>query len=261
MTPETVKEIEALAIRANASVGSYDEADCEPYAILPEGHRLESLQQLLPEPARITRKLVMADADSFSTYVDAWKHEHSELTASQDRLVIECTLDGHAKTKPSWCAHTVQYPCPLSREWKSWISNDRKRMTQLEFAEFLEDHVNDVVEPMGAELLSLANQLQIIRKATFGSTQRLASGEVSFQYTNENETGTVEIPERITLGIPVFHGGGPYAVNARMKYRLREAELQLWFELIEPEKYLEDAFNEVVAQIEGSTDLNAYRIA
>ena len=125
----------------------------------------------------------------------------------------------------------------------------------VEFAEWLEDRTADVQEPSGTDLLSLCLDLQVHRKVVYGSARRLESGEHSFSYTEENQSGTVQIPATITLGIPVFQGGTSYAITARLRYRLTEGNLILWFELVEPQKYVEDGFNEAVEAIHASTEV------
>ncbi|WP_419182137.1 DUF2303 family protein [Klebsiella pneumoniae] len=39
-------------------------------------------------------------------------------------------------------------------------------------------------------------------------------------------------------------------MDARIRYRLRDGQLVLWYELIEPKKIIEHAFQEIVADME-----------
>ncbi len=113
----------------------------------------------------------------------------------------------------------------------------------------LEDRAGDIVTPTGAELLEIATKFQVIRKAVFGSAIRLATGEFQFNYSDENDKGTIEVPEVITLGLAPFHNGESYEVQARLRYRLREGKLAFTFKLINPERVIEDAFNSVVESV------------
>ncbi len=256
---ENIQEIEKL-IRLAQDVRGLEGG--LPFIVLPDNCDTHSLEKFMGAPQRIKRHMHLETAGSFIRYFGKWKGDESEIYACRDSVDVRAILDEHVKTEeankfvqPAWCDHTARYTCPFSREWLAWKEGDRRKVSQVEFAEFLEDRLQDVVDPPGGELMSLANQLQIIRKATFGSSQRLASGETSFSYSEENQTGTVEIPAMITLGIPVFKDGTNYKINARFKYRLTEGRLMLWYELIEPEKYVDDAFTEVLQLVNDSTGI------
>ena len=41
--------------------------------------------------------------------------------------------------------------------------------------------------------------------------------------------------------MPIYFNGAAYRIDARLKYRIREGKLTLWYELIRPEKIIEDA--------------------
>ena len=84
---------------------------------------------------------------------------------------------------------------------------------------------------------------------------RLQSGEFEFQFSEQNQSkGTVTVPEKIAIGIAPFQNGTRYRIEARLRYRLREGQLSIWYELIEPQKVLDDAFNEVKCNIRDSID-------
>lgn len=226
-----------------------------PIVRVPTGVGLESLEQFMPAPLRIKRNLRVKTVESFVRYFNEFYEDASRIYADGDTVMIRGVLDDHTdRDGPQWCDHSVTYSCPYSREWLAWTKNDRKKCSQVDFAEWLEDHTADIVEPIGTDLLNLCNQLQIHRKATYGSSQRLASGEHSFSYSEENQSGTVEIPSMIKLGVPVFVDGAVYAVDARFKYRLEEGRLVLWYELVNPQKYVEDAFAAILDQIRSETE-------
>ena len=45
---------------------------------------------------------------------------------------------------------------PPSREWLLWNKAHRQHMSQLSFAEFLQDNLPDVISPDGADLLDMS---------------------------------------------------------------------------------------------------------
>ncbi|MCT7656132.1 YfdQ family protein [Oceanimonas sp. NS1] len=102
-----------------------------------------------------------------------------------------------------------------------------------------------------ANFWNLAANFQVTREAKFQSVKRLHDGTFQFAYSEENTgTGNTTLPETIRLGIAPFHGGEHYAIDVRIRYRLREGQLKLWFEMIELERVLEDAFKGVLAKVQ-----------
>lgn len=243
-------ELESLkAIITGNTIQSIGELG-EPFVAAPGDWKLHDAGRFLEEPTRIKRSTKLLTLEDFGKYVKDYGFEDStRIYADSERMIFVAILDDHLRTAPSWCTHTACYECPLSREWKAWKANDNKRMSQIEFAEFLEDRAQDVEEPAGADLYEMAVKFRVIRKSVFGSATRLSTGELSFEYSNENQKGTIELPESISIGIPIFHHGAGYRLRARLKYRLADSELTLWYSLVEPDRSVEDAFNENLEQV------------
>ena len=92
---------------------------------------------------------------------------------------------------------------------------------------------------------------QETRKSEFKSVKRLSDGTCQFWFSDEKSgSGNTKMPEKISLAISPFHNGSPYQVDARIRYRLRDGQLVLWYELIEPKKVVEHAFQEIVTDME-----------
>ena len=168
-------------------------------------------------------------------------------------------LDFHQNAdSPHWGMHKAVYDCPFSDEWMDWSAADGKKMNQIDFAEFLENNIQNVAPvgdnysgPSGTELLEMVLAFQETRKVEFKSVKRLQDGTCQFQYSDDKSgSGNTKIPEKISLAIAPFHNGAPYQIDARIRYRLRDGQLVLWYELIEPKKIIEHAFQEIVADME-----------
>ena len=87
------------------------------------------------------------------------------------------------------------------------------------------------------------------RKSEFKSVKRLSDGTCQFQFSDEksgsgntkmpeNQPGNFAIPQRLSQ-----------VVDARIRYRLRDGQLVLWYELIEPKKVAGNAFREIVTDM------------
>jgi uncharacterized protein YfdQ (DUF2303 family) len=128
-------------------------------------------------------------------------------------------------------------------------------MSQLELAELIEDNLPDIVSPDGSTMLSVALNFEASKEGNFVSAARLQDGSTNFVWKEDvNATGNkIAMPSQITLSIPVFENGAPYAIDARIKYRIKDGVLKIWYELIRPHKVLEVAFRAIWAQIEEQT--------
>lgn len=230
-------------------------------AIVPEGFKVADLEKFADSPNRTKANPTLNTAGSLVAYINRFANGAAVIYADLESRTLAAVLDHFEAAFTSWGDHTASYRCPLSKEWQAWISKDRSPMSQVEFAEFLEDHYKDIAPvgegykgPSGGDLLTLATNFQVTREAKFQSVKRLHDGTFQFVYSEENVgTGNTTLPETIKLGIAPFHGGEHYAIDVRIRYRLREGALKLWFEMIEPERVLEDAFKGVLEQV--STEL------
>lgn len=246
---EQVSEVNALAAQVNATIVHQIPGLTAPVVVVPEGYKVADLEYLQPEPSRIAEKVIAHSVDALIDYIKEFHTIGTKVFFCTDTRTVRAALDYHQPADPSRCTHEVIYTAKLSREWQEWTSFQNKFHGQIQFAEFIEEHVADVVEPAGAQLLEIALKFSLIRKSVFGSAARLQSGEFQFQFTNENEKGSIEVPETITLGIPPLHHGQGYKLKARLRYRLNEGLLTLQVKLIDEIKAVEHAFSEVVQKV------------
>ncbi|GGA80614.1 hypothetical protein GCM10011369_23190 [Neiella marina] len=229
--------------------------DSVPFVAVPRGHELKSIESFLKFPTRIRETMKVLTPESFIKYFNVFCDDDSLIVLNDNNQSITGFLDYHQAHSPSWCDHKVVYSCPKSREWELWNQMNQHKFNQLSFAEFIEQNIKDFAEPAGGQLLEIATQFSVTRTSVFSSGVRLQSGEFQFQFSEENQKkGTVEVPEKFSIGIAPFHNGERYKIEARLRYRIREGELAIWFELIEPEKVLEDAFNEVKDVVRNGID-------
>jgi uncharacterized protein YfdQ (DUF2303 family) len=145
---------------------------------------------------------------------------------------------------------------PASREWQTWTKANRQQMSQLAFAEFLEDNLPDIAAPDSTSLLEMVLAFEATKGGAFKSVQRLQSGDVNFAYVDEvTGGGAVKMPPKIALNMPVFERGEPYAVDARLKYRIKDGGLSLWYELVRPHVTSRQAFDAMISGVVARTGI------
>lgn len=269
----------AVAVAEPRSIGPY----ASPFLRLPQQYHVHNMESTLPVPVRKRGTVIVKDVDSFVRYYSKHKAPGDIYATSKPPQFIG-VLNGHtedvsvlattevaAVTGAGWGDHRVAYKCPHSDEWVIWTSNSGKRMSQTDFAEFIDANVTDIRaeiegETSGAQMLEVATNFRANTKVDFASGTRLSNGNVDFQYVEKTEAtggtpgkGSIKVPEVFFIGIPVFENDQAYKIEAKLRYRLEAGKLQLWYELVRIHVILEDAFKGVWAAIKEGTEADIYR--
>lgn len=239
-----------------------------PAALIPDGFKLETLERLLPQPQRIKSTITLTDADSFirywQTYADDKSVLFSDLAARKFRAVFDYQQPG----QPAWGDFRAELTLRHTSEWKTWTGKNNEWMPQITFAEFIELHALDVIDPISADLVLMTQTLQMRKKVSYTSGQRLHDGRVQLTYVEEQEgtagpKGDLRIPEKIMLALRVFEGCEKYQVPAFLRYRIGDdRQLKFMYQIERPERIVEDAFGLVCKQLEvGCTGGQKYQAA
>jgi len=236
-----------------------------PFALVPNDVRLQDLEHLLANPTRIRQAIKILDADTFIAYVNRFASPAAAVFCDgPEGRTFTAVLDYHQPDSPSWGQHKAVYCCPISIEWGRWKSADRKRMNQADFAEFVEENVKDItapdntpMAPSAADMLEISRTLEAKKNISFRQGTRLDNGQVQLTYNEEidgraGEAGQLSIPEQFYIAVRPFLGGDAFCVPARFRYRIQEGRLIMWYELVRPDKVLEEAYTTVRSKIQDS---------
>lgn len=225
--------------------------DGQAYTLLPPGWACEPLPRV-DGPPRARGTVKLRDAVSFIKFFSDHMAAESRIYASLQPARFVAVLDDFDSSDScrGWRELRADFTVPPSREWLLWTAQDKKRMGQLEFAEFLQDNLPDVAEPDGAALLEMALRFEASQSGNFVAAQRLQDGSHDLQWkADNNSSGTVKLPEQIKLKLPVFENTEAVDMMARLRYRLDSGRLAIWFELVRPHKVMEAAFRTTWAAI------------
>lgn len=205
-------------------------------------------------PPRKSGVTTLRDAASWLAYWEKHADDNSEVYADSDRLTITAVLDANTADQARWGGHRVQLALRTTDAWKQWLALDGKLMGQEQFAEFVEDHLPELLEPAAADMLEIAQSIQGVAKAEFQSGTRLSSGERKLAYVETvtakaGQKGELVIPETFVVGLVPFEGSEGYKLTARLRYRINGGPLQLGYKLERPADILRTAFTDVVETI------------
>lgn len=232
-----------------------------PFVTIPDDYKIENLERLLPAPIITRQSITVRDINSFTGYAkkfhnedsvvfadDGWKGSLMGVTPS-----VTAILDYHGKDSPQHGAHRATLIPRLSEAWGRWVKFCSEEFGQAAFAQFLEENMSDVVEPVGADLIEITRGIQATQKGEFKSGMRLSNGSFHLTYSVETvgtvSQGGLDIPESIKLGIPVFENDVAYQVKAWLRYRFDDGKCKLKLELHRPRFIYADAFMTIMEKV------------
>lgn len=232
------------------------------YAVVPDGFKFESLERVFDQPWRKRGDLRFELPDDFSRYVNLHKEPGTRIFADMGQGRI-CAVIDHHHAFAEWRGHRATLSPPQDPDWLDWRAADGKHMSQVDFAQFIEDHLPNILDPDGAELLEVAQHLEAKQAVTFKSAERLTDGARAFVFEETAQgrvgNGKIEVPATFELWLPVFRGNEERPMTARLRYRIRNGELVLWVHLDRPHEVLEGAIAAMGDQIEASTLIPVWR--
>lgn len=241
-----------------------------PAVVVPDGHKVVFLEQAVfnehrHAPERKTGSLQVQQAASFLEYWSLYADEDSRAFADPATASVLAILDYHhssAERTARWGKHRVTLTLTKTDEWKAWKAMDGKQQTQADFADFLEDNAPDIVEPTAATFVDAARDLRAKSEVSFTSAHSAKDGSINFAYQEETKgsfgKAQMEIPERFTIALPVFDGMDKVRVQARLRYRINQGKLTMWYSLHRADYHEREAFQLVVNQIQEKTGRHVF---
>jgi uncharacterized protein YfdQ (DUF2303 family) len=286
-----VKEIRDLAqVAAVPSVRTIDIPGIGPIPLVtrPDGNGKSVAIDVFTEAQkwrdRPIRRLGTAKAftlDSFIEMVKRHADEHSVVFADivSDAPKLTAVIDYHETGgSPRFGNHRIVYEFPLSDEWKAWRGGDGVPMAQLAFAQWIEDHIAELASPYDAErseleplmqtafgapneIARIARGLQINVESKVSEVRVLQTGEaqISFEETHKDSDGRpLKVPGLFMLSIPLFIGGEPVRIPARLRYKRDGQGLKWSYHLYRWREFVRSALVEAGVDVGSETALPVY---
>ncbi len=228
---------------------------------------------------RITATRSLETLDTLIAFTERHSDSASEIFASKQNTKITVIIDGaEAKINAaSWGDDRFgqeQFRGILdlqtTQAWKDWTSISGNLYNQQEFAEFIEDHVDDIVAPASGDVLEIAQSLQASVGVEFSSSNRLDNGETRVGYAETvkakaGQKGELVIPRELILALQPFEGVTELkgkvvkvAVTARFRYRLRDGDLRLGVKLIGIDKVLDLLWDQIVDELKARVTIPVF---
>jgi len=246
---DTVREIAALGALKDAP--TFATADGGRAVALPDGYNLHKMPPLEAPLLRVRQAVVLHDRDSFIAYVNEFKRPISRIFAEPGFLspsnapVIKAVLDYHnprgadlnasadvvtsstgsrieSDPIPHHAAHVAVYSPRYSDAWVRSMKACAQPLSQVEFAELIEECREDIRAPLAAELLDIVRTFKVSKRTNYDSLVYQRDGSVKLEFSDLVEQGgsAVLLPEQMTLGIPVFYRGSMFAIPLFIRFKV-----------------------------------------
>lgn len=259
---DTSNEIET-AINAVASrAPAHDLPDGRKLVIVPDGYRSEFVEPAMP--SRVRQCITMHDRDSFTAYVNRFKSPATQIFAEPGfigggQAKFVAVIDYHAPDKADHGQHIATFAPRYSEPWRRWQAICAQPLKQAEFAEFIEEVRDDIVEPDAARLLDIVRTFKASKRVEFDSLTYQPNGDVKLCYDERTEQkgSSGPLPEVMQLGIPIYFKGSAYKVPVLIRYRVEQG-VKFALKIDRAELIEDTAFSEMTAAVSEATSIGVY---
>ncbi len=276
----TAAAIQAGKDAAGIGVRMWREGDFT-LSMVPKDCDLKVLDNLLimqenraPTPRELAGKAVMRDEQSLILHAIRFRDEHSALfgTGSSYLAVYDyhrpVPRAGEANTlgrntSARWRRHAAEFKPALSPEWTAWTTNAGKMFSQTEFAEWLEEHEQDLAGPMEgrsvpspADLRTLALSLKVTADDALESTLNPTTGEYTLVAKREQRTtGSARIPTEFDIAIPIYEGAPTQRLVCKFRMRKGDSGFRFGWIIAGADRLQRQAFEDMGARIAKGANL------
>lgn len=227
---------------------------------LPNGEspKVVDLEQYAEFPRRKHSSIQVATTASLAQYLNEHREDGTTVYADEDAYTVTAVINDHGKGSPGHRDHRATLALVQTPACKRWTDAHAKMMSQVEFAQLIEDGLYEIVAPDGATVLEIAQSMQATIGSEFRSANRLTDGQTRFQYTETIDAkagaaGDLTIPEIITLTFAPFNGSAPITIDARLRYRMQTGKLTLGVWLIRHVEAIRASFGAELDALQAAT--------
>jgi uncharacterized protein YfdQ (DUF2303 family) len=251
MQPESIASIIQLAketTRVETIAGV-------PHLIHPIGTQATAMANLLDCPNRVRRTIDLADLDELANYLAELQAtgdcSYPVIFADYSQKKFTLYPDFHTGGKVEWLDHLVTTQLTFSREFTTWRQKSGSRMSQTDFAEFIDTNVVDIIEPSGSVMLTMAQTLEATRTEVFKSAVRVSSGEHQFTWANTGDAHqNTLIPERFKIAVRIYQGDeDSIELTAKLYYRIKDGAITFFYQLHRVDEIIEKLWNEKLIKL------------
>lgn len=266
---------EILAIgEARAAPPPRENPDGSITHFMAEGLRAHTVPALNPRlPDFVRQAETVVEPASFIDYVTQFKSSTAICRASLGHNRIEAVLDYHGRARetgdgavPGRAAHSVTLLCPFDVDYAKWRGVLGRFLPQEKMIAFIEEMIHTVAAPPAADLLEAMADIQIERLVRFKSARNDRNGNIRFTYEEQDDGGTTRngefsLPEHVEIVVPIFQGGNPQRLTAKLRHRMDKGDLVLSLAVPGLENIEREAFRAIGEDVRSKTATPVFYVA
>lgn len=237
----------------------------ERRAIVPPGFRLEDVSDPHRLAPHVRKRVSLHERTALVAYVNRFRDGRSVIFADFDHGLISARLDWHEAADaavplaPQPCEHEARLLLRPSEEYRRWSGMEGKMHPQAEFAAFLEENAEDIVEPEPATMIEISRDLEAAQGVNFKASVRLESGDRALVYETETRVkGEITVPREFRVSIPLYQGEEPVTLRCAFRYRIGGGGLSLGFEWRRVEYLRQAHFRQIAYAVSEETGCPVY---
>lgn len=208
------------------------------------------VERFMATPNRAHGTTQLDTPASFVDYTNRVAPATFDLYADIDARQVVAVLNPQRCDGPTWQDHRAVLTLGRHPSWRRWLDVDGKLLTQEQFAVHVQECSGDIAEPPAMDLLEIAETLTLNVGAKVSSAVRLRDGQrhLVFDETVDAKAGyerEVDVPERLSLHVPIFEGCDPEEITVRLLYRSRDG-VKFLIQIVDRADRERQAFTEAV---------------
>lgn len=231
--------------------------------LVPDGYKIERFDA---DPF-VKHRGATDSVNDFIDYVTRFATKNSMVAENlPDSAVAHLDFHEPVKDKPAvsrFDAHRFQLIRVADKdfaEWRDFVgvgTREHERLvSQRDFVEFIDEHINDVTKPDGAKLLDILENIEGRSEVRFNSVAPAAGGtRVSFSSIDEakaGEAGQAVIPKEIAICVPLFKHGSAHELRIRVRVRINAGKIAFALKWLNFKEALEQEEESVRAALQGA---------
>lgn len=191
-----------------------------PLVVVQDGYKIEDMERHLPAPLRLKQHVTLTSPRGFVSYVSNFKTLATVVFIKDATFTAK--LDYHTPGQPSWVSHTATYAPKVSHQWKAWKEHHKLTFTQVEFAEFIEERLGEIVAPAAAVVMTGVLNFKQFADHSVESVLNRRTGELTFKFIKANKVQEVDFPHDLVLRMPIFDYHEPTEIKAELRTNVQD---------------------------------------
>lgn len=249
--------------------------------ILPINNLLDHYR-ILP-----ARKKGTACAQSLDGFIDLTKRhqtQHSAVFASTnwEKPSLTTIINYHRidddNGKADFLDHKVHYSFPLSDEWVAWQEKNKEKMSQEDFALFVEEQIACLATPTEEEeketqdifmmtlakptkMMELSRGLKVTVNSEVGQDVRLSDGTGSLTWNESHKDMNgkpLNVPGAFMLCIAPFKNGERIRLKVLLRYRVMRGVVSWYYQIYRPDIAIVTAVKTAMDKVAQETGLPVF---